>query len=242
MSGGTGVNKAFEKFYIFFIVVNCLATFQFFGMPRMYINRHHFTGIMRHHRYVYVCSPLKNMLVKDEKGNYVNISTNDRLAFSEVDLIKKQIDEEINKNKAKEKTNDDPSARGNSGDDELYKVHVIDRYISVLLTRRELYDPAQFKDVTEEVNKEADAAIAQEKAEGDKKYNDYMLHQRFWFAFPNEHVGGYIRGLVTAAFVFLVNILIGRKRPALAAIISLVMIGLKCMGIAYVYMHPMVCA
>ena len=235
------MNKAFEKIYILFIVVNCLATFQFFGMPKMYINKHHFTGIMRH-RYVYVCTPLKNMMVKDEKGNYVNISANDRLSFNEVDLINKQIDEAINENKAKEKNDEDPSARGNTGDDELFRVHVINRSISVLLTRRELYDPTQFKDVTEEANKEVDASIALENAEGDKKYNDYMLHQRFWFVFPHEYVGGYIRGLVTAAFVFLVHILIGRKRPALAVIISLAMTGLKCMGIIYAFMHPVVCA
>ena len=235
------MNKAFEKIYILFIVVNCLATFQFFGMPKMYINKHHFTGIMRH-RYVYVCTPLKNMMVKDEKGNYVNISANDRLSFNEVDLINKQIDEAINENKAKEKTDEDPSARGNTGDDELFRVHVINRSISVLLTRRELYDPTQFKDVTEEANKEVDAAIALENAKGERKYNEYMLHQRFWFAFPLEYVGNYIMGLATAAFAFLVNFLIGRKHPALAVIVSLAMTGLKCMGIIYAFMHPVVCA
>lgn len=228
------MDEAFKKLSVFFIVINCLATFQLFGMPKFYTNKYHFTGIMRHH-YIYACSPLSSMTVKDDKGNDANITPDDRLALTQIDEVNKEIDRVLDKDKT------DDTADG-SGDNEICTAYVIGKSITLKMPKSEIYDTSKFKDVTEEVNKEVEAEIALEQAEGEKKYNEYMLHQRLWFFFPAEHILNYIVGLAGAFISFFVIFLIRRKLPVLAVMISLVMICLKCMGIVYVFMNPMVCA
>ena len=63
------MDKAFKKLSVILIVINCLVTFQLFGMPKFYTNKHHFFGIFPHRPYIYVCSPLNDMTLKDDKGN-----------------------------------------------------------------------------------------------------------------------------------------------------------------------------
>lgn len=231
------MDKAFKKLSVILIVINCLVTFQLFGMPKFYTNKHHFFGIFPHRPYIYVCSPLNDMTLKDDKGNDVQITVNDRLAITQADEISKEIDGILDADK-----NDDQTAEGGSGDTEICTVRIIDKDPILKISKNEFYDTSKFKDITEEVNKEYDAAIALEKSEGEKKYSEYMLHQRLWFFFPIEYISNYIVGLVAAAVAFLVIFLIRRKDPAPAVVLSLIMICLKIIGIIYVYANPIVCA
>ena len=231
------MDKAFGKAYIFFIAINCLATFLLFGMPKVYTNKHHFTDQPIRPHYTDFYSPVKEMTVTAEDGSAVTLTPNDQIATYEIDKINKEIEKALHGSSSEQKE----SESSKSAEDETVRLHILDKSVTFELTLKELHDTGKFKNITEQVKLAYEASDALKKAEGEKEYNEYMANQKIWFLLPHKYIGHYVVGLSAAAFAFLVNFLIGRKHPAIAVILSLVMIALKTMGIIYWYLHPMVC-
>lgn len=231
------MNKAFEKFYIFFIVVNCLATFQFFGMPKFYTNKHHFTDMPIRPHYSNYYSPVKDMTVTAEDGTSYTITPNDRIATHDFDKIQEEIDRAMNGDSSADKAKTDENKMVN-----LYLLK--DLYSSKFVFKlkyKELNDPAKFKEITEQVDKEYKLAAALQQEKGEREYEEYMFNQKIWFVLPHKYIGNFIAGLLAAGFAFFINFLLSRKHPGWAAVLALVMTGLKIMGIIYWYMNPWVC-
>lgn len=235
------MDKAFGKIYGIFIAINCLAAFWLFGMPKFYTNKYHFTAVPIRPHFSNYYSPVKDITVTAEDGTSYTITPNDRIATYDFDKINEEIERAMKGDRGEQ--NDSAGARTDGN--KIVDLHVLkDLYSSKFkfkLKYQELNDPAKFKEVTEQVDKEYEANAALQKEKGEREYTEYMFNQKIWFILPHKYPGNFIAGLLAAGFAFFINFLLGRKHPGWAAVLSLAMTGLKIMGIIYWYINPWVC-
>ena len=235
------MDKAFGKIYIFFIVLNCLASFVLFGMPKFYTNEHHFTDLAIRPHLKRFYTPVSDITLKGEDGSQVTFHPGDRLAVSEIDEINKEIEEAMKSDtdKQKESKKDDENV--------ILKLYVVDEtgyktgQVAFEQTKKELMDTGRFKNITEMVRNEYAKADAEQRIKGAQEYREYMMNQKIWFLLPHKYLGHFIVGLIAAAFVFFIYRLLSKQHPALTVILCLAFTLLKCIGIIYWHLHPMVC-
>ena len=215
-----------RKVLICIVILNAIAMFYLFGMPKAYTNKHHFfeIEIKPHGVTTEAYMSHQDMIVKDYLGKDISISAGSTLLKHTYTKEYKDTVKEIN------------AALGEHTDDMKDYVTFNSEGSDIKLYMRpsELNDKEKFEDITERYQAERKAYRENKRKEAEKNYSEYMLHQRLWFCFPTEHISGLISGFfgMLVSLCFGVFLLLIMKNECLAkSIILIVLISFKIFAI-----------
>ena len=200
------------------LVINVIASFLLFGMPKFLTCEHHFIGLIEN------CDAYlsrQDLVLTDAEGNEISILKDTRVYIhhfygDDVSIIG-GTEPEV---KTVSAWTEEPHAR--------FEISI-----------EELEDPDKFENISELYKQEQD----EKRREGEAEFNKYMMRKRLWFFFPAEHLLHYMVGLLFAGISFAVGIALYKNRynvkgnTVFFSALSLI----KIAGIVYFYLHPVFC-
>ena len=216
-----------RKVLICIVILNAIAMFYLFGMPKAYTNKHHFfeIEIKPHGVTTEAYMSRQDMIVKDYLGKDISISAGSTLLKHSYTKDYKEAIYGID---------DALGEHTDLNDYVTFNYEGSDRKLD--MDPSKLNDKVKFEDITERYQAERKAYSENKRKEAEKTYSEYMLHERLWFCFPAEHISGLVEGFIGMfiSFCFGVFLLLLKEEKCFSRIvILLVLMAAKVFAIIY---------
>lgn len=215
-----------RKICSFLMVINAVAAFLLFGMPKFYKNEqnliHKTVPAYADGYRIFIAQ--KDIVLKDKDGNNVAVHSGTKIV--RLNEVEETVIREIDDMK----------------DESIVPVSVRARsYEDAYIMRSDLENPAKFSEITEQVMKEQNDRLEEERKEGHKEYCLYVLKQRFWFVlfplYPLHILVGLIGLIISLKMMKFVD-RSGKLREKIA--VTVLLIAVKAGAIIYFTVHPFI--
>ena len=215
-----------KKIYILLIVINAVLMFFFAGMPKFYLNKAHFYENIPLERSVYDTYRTRvDIVLKDKNGKDVSLPSGTKIYTLDIYVL--------------EVLSDDPEV--SKKEPQRVSAHCDSPEVEFTMSKSYLQDKNCFENITRQELQEQRAKDPR-YAEADKKFSEYMLKQRLWVFYPQEHPWNYFMGLIVSVFSVILGVSLYRNKSyeIMCGLLPLLSI-LKIAGIIYFYLNPLFC-